>query len=114
MRVASWCVPALLAAASCAGAGEYNDVLKPGDPAPGWQGLPGVDGKDHSLADLKDKEVVVVVFLCCSCPAVSDYEGRILAFVKRHAAGKVALVGINVNTIPQDRLPKMKERAQQK
>ena len=98
-------------------AGRYNDVLKPGDAAPNWQNLPGVDGHKHSLADLKNKEVVVLVFTCNSCPAAEDYEDRILAFAKKYtgsADSKVALVAINVNTIPEDRLPKMKERAKQK
>ena len=55
-------------------AGKYNDVLSPGDAAPVWSDLRGVDGKKHSLADLKDKDVVVVVFTCCSCPASEDYD----------------------------------------
>ena len=78
--------------------------------------LEGVDGKRHSLADLADKEVVVVVFTCNSCPVATDYEDRILAFSKKFAgpSGKVGLVAINVNTIAEDRLPKMKERAEAK
>ena len=93
-------------------AGRYNKVLNIGDPAPAWADLPGVDGKKHALADLKE-DVVVVVFTCNSCPIAEDYEDRILTFHKKYA-GKVALVAINVNTIPQDRLPKMQERAKEK
>src|SRR5262249_32688438 len=57
-----------------------------------------------------------VVFTCNSCPIAVDYEDRILAFAKKHAGadGKVALVAINVNTIPEDRLDKMQERAKSK
>lgn len=98
-------------------AGMYNRVLSPGDPAPSWKDLPGIDGKKHSLADLKSKEVVVVVFTCCSCPAAEDYEDRILAFAKKYTTAptsKIALVAINSNTIPEDRLPRMKERAEKK
>lgn len=97
-------------------AGEYNSKLSPGDQAPSWENLPGVDGGKHSLSDLKDKDVVVVVFTCCSCPAAVDYEDRILAFGKKHVQpkGKVALVAINVNTIAEDKLPMMKERAKEK
>src|SRR5262245_31163198 len=47
-----------------ASAGEFNDILNVGDAAPAWVDLPGVDGRKHSLADLKDKQVVVVVFTC--------------------------------------------------
>jgi peroxiredoxin len=97
-------------------AGKYNDVLSPGDAAPAWADLPGVDGKKHSLADLKDKDVVVVVFTCCSCPAAEDYEDRIIAFAKKHAAAdaKVAVVAISVNTGDEDGMPEMKERAAKK
>ena len=97
-------------------AGEFNSVLNIGDAAPAWTALPGVDGKKHSLADLKDKDVVVVVFTCCSCPVAVEYEDRIIAFAKKYAGPKerVALVAINVNTIEEDRLPAMKERAREK
>lgn len=97
-------------------AGEFNQVLNIGDSAPAWEKLPGVDGQQHSLADLKDKEVVVVVFTCNSCPVATDYEDRLIAFAKKHASpgGKVAVVAINVNKIDEDSLPKMKERAEAK
>src|SRR5262245_51850455 len=65
--------------------GEYNEVLKVGDAAPAWSGLEGIDGKKHALSDLKDKEVVVVVFTCNSCDIAVDYEERIIAFTKKYA-----------------------------
>lgn len=94
--------------------GKYNAVLNIGDKAPAWSDLEGVDGKQHSLADLADKEIVVVVFTCNSCPVATDYEERIMEFSKKYAApgSKVGLVAINVNQIAEDRLPKMKERAE--
>jgi peroxiredoxin len=97
-------------------AGEFNKTLSVGDAAPAWKDLPGVDGKMHSLADLKDKEVVVVVFTCNSCPVAVAYEDRILAFARKFggADGKVAVVAINVNNLPEDGLPQMKERAKEK
>lgn len=97
-------------------AGEFNDVLSIGDQAPAWTKLPGVDGRQHSLEDLKDKQVVVVVFTCNSCPIAIDYEDRIIAIAKEFASadGKVALVAINVNRIKEDSLEKMKERAEKK
>lgn len=96
-------------------AGEYNPTLSIGDAAPAWEKLPGVDDKEYSLADLADKELVVVAFTCNSCPVAADYEDRILALAKKYEADeRVAVVAINPNTIPEDRLPKMKERAEQK
>jgi peroxiredoxin len=106
----------ILAGASRVPAGEFNSVLNIGDPAPAWTNLPGVDGKKHSLADLKDKQVLVVVFTCNSCPVASDYEDRIIAFAKSIAGPDkpTAVVAINVNKVDEDSLPKMKERAEAK
>jgi peroxiredoxin len=97
-------------------AGEFNKKLSAGDPAPGWAELPGVDGKLHALADLKDKQAVVLVFTCNSCPVAVAYEDRIIAFAKQHTSSgaPVAVVAVNVNTVEADRLPKMQERAKEK
>jgi peroxiredoxin len=101
---------------STAPAGEFNKVLSPGDAAPAWVDLEGTDGKRHSLADLKGKDVVVIVFTCNSCPAAVGYEDRIISFAGKHAApdAKVAVVAINVNTIKEDQLPEMRKRAAKK
>jgi peroxiredoxin len=115
MRVA---MLAMLMWSACAAAvaGKYNATLNIGDPAPQWSGLEGVDGQRHALADLADKQVVVVVFTCNSCPVATDYEDRIIALAKKYAVpqGKVGLVAINVNKVAEDRLPRMKERAEAK
>jgi peroxiredoxin len=97
-------------------AADDEKPLKIGDPAPAWVDLPGIDGKKHSLKDLKDKDVVVVVFTCNSCSVAVAYEDRIAAFHKKYCGPdrKVALVAINVNLIPEDALPRMQERAKSK
>jgi peroxiredoxin len=102
--------------APAAGPGKYNKVLGIGDPAPAWEELEGTDGRKHSLADLKNKDVVVVVFTCNSCPVAAGYEDRIQAFAARYAKsdGKVEVVAINVNTGKDDALPAMKARAEKK
>ena len=107
---------AALSSSTAAGPGKFNKVLAPGDKAPAWENLEGTDGKKHSLADLKDKDVVVVLFTCNSCPVAADYEERVLAFAEQYAKpdAKVALVAVNVNTAKADALPAMKERAQKK
>jgi peroxiredoxin len=91
-------------------------VLSIGDKAPAWENLPGTDGKKHSLAELKDKQIVVLVFTCVSCPTAVDYEGRINALAKQHAGpeGKVAVVALCVNRIEVDRLPQLTVRAKDK
>ena len=78
-----------------------------------------VSGQDRDFAeylksatltsDLKDKDAVVVVFTCNSCPYAVDYEDRLIAFHKKFASQNVALVAINVNKVPEDALPAMKK-----
>ena len=97
-------------------AGEFNKVLSVGDAAPAWKDLDGTDGKTHALADLKDKDLVVVVFTCNSCPVAADYEDRIVALAEAHGGkdSKVAVVAINVNTGKADALPAMTARAEKR
>ena len=35
--------------------------------------LPGIDDKQHSLTDYKDKDAVVVIFSCNHCPYVKAW-----------------------------------------
>ena len=114
--IVALCLIGLLSLAAFAPAGEFNKKLSVGDAAPVWKDLPGVDGKMHSLADLKDKPFVVLVFTCNSCPIAVDYEDRIIGFTKKYAGkdGKVAVVAVNVNVIEEDKLPKMIERSKEK
>jgi peroxiredoxin len=96
-------------------AGEFNRTLSIGDAAPDWKDLAGVDEKKHSLAEFQDKEVLVIVFTCNSCPVAVDYEDRLLALSKQFVAdGKCALIAINANKVADDLLPKMQERAKKK
>jgi peroxiredoxin len=110
------CLTMLAMFAMPALAGKYNKVLSVGDAAPMWEGLIGTDGQKHSLADLKNKDVVVVIFTCNTCPIAENYENRIIDFAKTHAGegSKVGVVAINVNTVKGDQLPAMKERAEKK
>jgi len=101
---------ALLPAVSLAG--EFNKTLSVGDAAPAWTDLPGTDGKKHSLADHADRPVVLV-FTCNSCPVAEAYEDRVIAFAQKYK-DKLAVVAINVNMIPDDRLDAMKKRAAKK
>jgi peroxiredoxin len=99
--------------ASFAFAGKHNRTLSIGDAAPNWNDLEGTDGKTHSLADLADKEVVVIAFTCNTCEYAKDYEKRLSALSKKFAAdGKCVLVAINPNQVKDDLLPAMKMRAE--
>jgi peroxiredoxin len=54
------------------------------------------DGKPWSLADVRDKKAVVVVFLGTECPVNNQYLPRLAELHKAHSE-KVAFVGINSN-----------------
>lgn len=99
-----------------AAAGEFNEVLNIGDAAPSWADLPGTDGKKHSLADYKNRDVLVLVFTCASCPTAVDYEDRINDLAKKYAGpdSKVAVVAVCVNRVKGDTLPELTERARQR
>jgi peroxiredoxin len=105
-----------LANASTSEAGKFNKKISIGDAAPSFAGLPGVDGKKYSLADYKDKEVVIVCITCNHCPTAEDYEDRVIAFAKKHCddKSKVALIAISVSKEADDTLDKMKIRAKEK
>ncbi|MBI2118641.1 MAG: thioredoxin family protein [Elusimicrobia bacterium] len=79
--------------------------------------LTGVDGKNYSLEDLKDKKALILIFSCNHCPYVQAYEDRIIALQKDYADKGVQVVAINSNdstTYPEDNFENMKKRAQEK
>ena len=92
-------------------AAKFNKVLDIGKPAPAWKELLGVDDKRHSLDDLKDAKLVVVVFACNHCPVVKTYERRLIRFVDDYRDKGVEFVAISVSRQPSDQLPQMKVRA---
>jgi peroxiredoxin len=103
---------ALLAvAALCAPA--YAGDLEIGAKAPEFKGLPGVDGKEYSLAEMKDAKAIVVCFTCNICPVAVAYEDRFVEFSKKYAAKGVKFVAINCNKNSED-LAVMKTRAEEK
>ena len=107
----------LLCCVSTAIAQEESPAeLRIGDAAPEWKDLKGIDDKTHSLADLKDKQVVIVCFTCNSCPYAVDYEDRMIELQKKYADHPqgVVLVAINANKKPSEQLDKMKQRAVEK
>lgn len=107
---------ALLLSDQSAPAGEYNEVLSIGDKAPTWANLPGTDGKSHSLVDYANKDVLVLVFTCASCPTAVDYEGRLQALASQYAASdsRVVVLPVSVNKVPADQLEALTERVKAK
>jgi peroxiredoxin len=82
-----------------------------GDRGPGFA-LPGVDGRDHSLAEHAGKPVVVV-FSCCHCPYVVAWEDRLNA-IARDYSGRAALLAVNANDHLGDTVEHMEARAREK
>jgi peroxiredoxin len=97
-------------------AGTYNPDRSIGDVVSPWSDLPGTDGRRHAWTDVADRDAVVVVFTCNTCPYAIDYESRIDALAERHAGpqSRVAVVAINANAMAEDALAAMRARAEAK
>src|SRR5262245_20385044 len=67
--------------------------------------LPDIHGKDRTLTDLADKQVVVVAFLGVDCPLARLYAPRLEELRAKYAEQGVALVAIDANS--QDSLADM-------
>lgn len=95
-------------------AGTWNPDRSIGDVVPAWEGLRGTDGAEHAWEEFAGHEALVVVFTCNGCPYARDHERRIDDLATRYAAagGRVAVVAIDSNQIPEDSLEAMTERAE--
>jgi peroxiredoxin len=71
-------------------------TLQLGHSAPDFD-LPGVDGKQYSLASFKAAKVLVIVFSCNHCPYVVGNEDRMIAFARDYAPKGMAMAAINSN-----------------
>ena len=78
-------------------AGKHNKKLSIGDTAPQFSGLDSVDGKTYSLAEMADKQAVVLVFTCNHCPVAQAYNERFNKFVADYEGKPVAFLAINVD-----------------
>ena len=105
-------VLSLIAMPAIGGPGKYNKAVGVGDKAPDFAGLPAVsaDGSDTSLtlSDIKE-DLVVLVFLGNHCPVVQQYEDRLIDFTAAYKDKPVKVVGVSVNDLDSDRIPKIKE-----
>jgi peroxiredoxin len=94
----------------------YSNGMSPGTPAPPFS-LPGVDGKDYSLASFADAAVLVVVFTCNHCPYARAVEDRLTQLQRDYQSKGVRLCAINPNdaeAYPDDAMPAMVARATEK
>ncbi len=78
--------------------------------------LPGVDGRNHSLEEYADAQVLVLVQSCNHCPYVLAWEGRINDLQRAYADRGVRIVAINSNdaeAYPGDSFDAMVEHARE-
>jgi peroxiredoxin len=74
-----------------------SPTIRIGDPAPGFEGLMGVDGVRYGLSTFADRRLVVVIFSSNRCPTVKAYEGRMRDLQDAYGPQGVQLVAINSN-----------------
>ena len=86
----------LLGCLAVAAHAEDVTPIKPGTPAPDFN-LPGIDGKQHTLADYKKAEVLMVIFLSNHCPASHACEPRLLKLLADYKSKGFDVVAINPN-----------------
>ena len=86
------------------------DPLQRGFPAPDFH-LPGVDGRSHTLADLRGPKGLLVMFICNHCPYVQAVADRIKRDTDELRALGVHAVAISSNDVgayPEDSFDNMK------
>lgn len=59
--------------------------------------LGDVRGKQHALADWKDRKLLVVAFIGTECPLVQQYSGRLVDIAKEYQERGVGVVAIDAN-----------------
>jgi peroxiredoxin len=81
----------------------------------GWKAvdarLPGVDGKTHSIFDLKGPNGLIVAFICNHCPYVKAVISRIVRDaedLKAHGIGFVAICSNDAEDYPEDSFDNMR------
>jgi peroxiredoxin len=73
--------------------------------------LTGTDDRVYSPDQLKDKDILVIIFMCNHCPYVKAVADRLVAFQEKYGSRNVQLTGINSNdsvTYPEDSFENMK------
>ena len=81
----------------------------------GWKApeftLPGVDGAQHALKDLRGAKGTVIVFICNHCPYVKAVIGRLVreaADLKRLDVSTIAISSNDASRYPEDGFAEMK------
>lgn len=106
-RASAWFLALLLASWAFASANAAQPkTLAIGASAPDFS-LPGVDGKNHSLADFADAKILAIVFTCNHCPTAQAYEERIKQLAADYKDRGVAVVAVSPNDAAAVRLDEL-------
>ncbi len=86
----------------------------------GWKArefkLPGVDGKDYTLANSRGKNGLLVMFICNHCPYVKSIRERIVRDTKElqaHGINSIAIMSNDTIEYPEDSFENMQKISQQ-
>ena len=81
-----------------------------GWPAPGFR-LPGIDGREYSLDEVRGPKGTLILFICNHCPYVQAVADRLVRDVKELQAagiGVAAIMSNDVTAYPDDSFENMK------
>ena len=81
-------------------------------PCPSFR-LPAVDGNTYALEDFKEKEALVVLFICNHCPYVQAVEDRLIQLAKEMKSQSVQFLAVCSNdeeNYPEDSFENLKKR----
>lgn len=85
----------------------------------GWKAvdfrLPGIDGRDYTLADVAGPNGLLVMFICNHCPYVQSIVDRLVRDVtalKPHGIGAIAVMSNDTGRYPEDSFDNMKRFAE--
>jgi peroxiredoxin len=93
----------MLLSASLLGAPANFMTLEPGAQAPDFN-LPGVDGRNHTLAEYAEAKILAVLFTCNHCPSAQGAESRVKKIVQDYKDQSFQLVAISPNSAEAVRL----------
>jgi peroxiredoxin len=74
-----------------------STMLPLGTPAPDFALTDTVGGEMVKLADLSDREALLVIFMCNHCPYVKHVQQGLVALSRDYTDRSVAIVGISSN-----------------
>lgn len=93
-----------------------SKMIELGMAAPDFR-LKGIDNQYYALSSFRDKDVLVVLFICNHCPYVQGTIDRFVALQNKYKSQSVQFMGINPNDAkqyPEDSFENMKKWAKEK